>query len=520
MDNYRVLLPEGTILDSGKYRIDQPLASGGFGNTYIATDVRMNVRCVVKEFFMSGINSRIGNDVTVSVPTNLMTFESQKRKFMKEAQRLFRLNSPHIVRVHSLFEENSTAYYVMDYIEGKSLSAIMKERGQAFSEAEVRNILTQIFDALRTIHTDNPPLYHLDIKPGNILMDDNGHVTLIDFGASKQLSSEGNAATTSTAMSYTPGYAPVEQIEQDINNIGAWTDFYALGATLYNLLSANKPPSISSLRRSDAFQYPPGTTGNIKSLIKWMMSLNHDERPRTVDACITALNNPSVITPWHDNDDEKTIIDEIKKDDNIIVEPPQVPSQQHSSSNKALLAIVAVLSIIAIIVVVLLVTNDSKSATQEVPCIEEAIDTTTEPPADATGHTTEQAPVDDLDDETRTQIGNIMVRWDNLHNRDDEIELRFLYAENAKLYGQVMSRQQIEERKRRAIYDANGYKQESINIRMMRVDDNNIRCYFTKRTWSGKNGSQEYPSYLDFKYIDGEWLIVEESDDITDRNLN
>ena len=320
IQNNQQLLAVGSMLDGGKYRIEKALGSGGFGNTYLATDVRMDVRCVVKEFFMSGINIRYDGDVTVSVPSNKMTFESQKRKFMKEAQRLFQLNNPHIVRVHSFFEEKGTAYYVMDYIKGQSLSARIKEQGHPMQETEVRNILMQMSDALKTIHTQAAPLYHLDIKPGNIMMDEAGHVVLIDFGASKQFGSVGNTATTSTAMSYTPGYAPVEQIEQDITNIGPWTDFYALGATLYNLLTAQRPPSISSLSRPNAFQFPNGISEGMKKLIVWMMSLHAEQRPRTVEACLTALNNTTSGSHWRDNKEEKTIVN------NLIPDTPKPPA--------------------------------------------------------------------------------------------------------------------------------------------------------------------------------------------------
>lgn len=129
-NKYSGMLAIGTML-RGTYRIDRYLASGGFGNTYVATNVNFGEVYAIKEFFLKGVSQRNGDSVTVSVSNsdNLNTFESQKRKFKKEAVRLRKLNNPHIVRVHDLFEENGTIYYVMDYIEGTSLRDVMSQLG-------------------------------------------------------------------------------------------------------------------------------------------------------------------------------------------------------------------------------------------------------------------------------------------------------------------------------------------------------------------------------------------------------
>lgn len=518
IQNDQQLLAIGSMLDGGKYRIEKALGSGGFGNTYLATDVRMDVRCVVKEFFMSGINIRYDGNVTVSVPSNKMTFESQKRKFMKEAQRLFQINNPHIVRVHSFFEEKGTAYYVMDYIEGESLSARIKKQGHPMPEAEVRNVLMQMLDALKTIHTQSAPLYHLDIKPGNIMMDEAGHVVLIDFGASKQFGSVGNTATTSTAMSYTPGYAPVEQIEQDITNIGPWTDFYALGATLYNLLTAQRPPSISSLSRPNAFQFPNGISEGMKKLIVWMMSLHAEQRPRTVEACLHALNSITLNQSWRDNEDEKTIVDQpVPENPQPHTQPQPMPVQQPpQSTNKILMGIIAALVVVVPIVGVVVLTANGNSGsnddatTVETPVGDETVATSTADAAD---------PALSISSSLEDEIRALIFKWDDLNKWGRAYELRSMYAERAKLYGQVLTRKQIEDLKNKAQYNTDGYSQQSNSITMVRIREDLIRCDFTKRTWSSKDGDNEYPSYLYFQRIDGEWLIVEESDKITDANL-
>ena len=223
-------LQPNTTLQGGKYRIERVLGRGGFGITYLARNTVFDVNVAIKEFFMKDENGRDGNTVTMPNLTKSELFNGQKEKFKKEAKRMFAIKNEHIIGVHDLFEENGTAYYVMDYIDGESLSARMKRTGKPMAENEVNNILPQILDALKVIHDNG--IWHLDLKPANIMIDKAGNVKLIDFGASKQLNAQKGGATTSTAISYTNGYAPREQMEQNYDKFGPWTDIYALGATL------------------------------------------------------------------------------------------------------------------------------------------------------------------------------------------------------------------------------------------------------------------------------------------------
>jgi serine/threonine-protein kinase len=201
-------LQPNTTLQGGKYRIERVLGQGGFGNTYSGYNTVFDERVAIKEFFMQGINDRDGNtgSISVSLERNLQQFEEQREKFKKEALRIRKLSNPHIIKVHDLFEENGTVYYVMDFVDGENLAERLKRTGAPLNETEVQNILPQLLDALKTVH--DAGIWHLDLKPANILIDKTGNVKLIDFGASKQFNAQKGGATTSTAISYTNGYAP------------------------------------------------------------------------------------------------------------------------------------------------------------------------------------------------------------------------------------------------------------------------------------------------------------------------
>lgn len=295
-------LQTDALLQGGKYRIERVLGEGGFGNTYVAINTEFDERVAIKEFFMKDVTERdeVTSTVTVSNVTNYSSFVEQKEKFKVEARRLRKLRNPHIVRVHDLFEENGTVYYVMDYINGKSLSEWMRQSGKPFTEHDVRKMLPQILEGLKVIHDANQ--WHLDIKPANIMMDEAGQIKIIDFGASKQLNVKSGGATTSTPVSYTNGYAPREQMEQNYDKFGPWTDIYALGATLYNLLSNKRPPLPSDIDDDDSedkqisLPFPEGVSEEMQCLVRCMMQTNRMNRPQRIEdvLALTGLR-PKVI---------------------------------------------------------------------------------------------------------------------------------------------------------------------------------------------------------------------------------
>lgn len=287
-------LQPNTTLQGGKYRIDRVLGQGGFGITYLAEEVSTHKRVAVKELFIANqgqaINGRNGNIVTVTNVSNQVVFDKHREKFKKEASRLAMLRHKNLVRVYEWFEENGTVYYVMDFIEGESLRDKLNREG-ALPESLVMNYLQQLLSALQVVHEKN--IWHLDIKPENIMVNHNNHIYLIDFGASKHLEQSNGTLTTSSMLAYTPGYFPPEQSAVTMKNIGAWTDIYALGATLYNLLTRRNPPTFDVIisEGRNAFSFPYSISSKTQDLIVRMMKVNRNERPQSVQNIIQVFDN-------------------------------------------------------------------------------------------------------------------------------------------------------------------------------------------------------------------------------------
>ena len=236
-------LSAGTTLQNGKYRIISTLGQGGFGITYLAENTMLEGKVAIKEFFYKEYCDRDADTRHVTVPTsgNRDVVDRFKQKFVKEARTIFKLPHPNIVRILDVFEENGTAYYVMDYIEGESLSEMVARRGY-IPEAEALAYICDVAQALTYIHSKK--VNHLDVKPGNMIRRrSDGKVLLIDFGVAKQYDAASLKGTTTTPVCISAGYSPAEQYRKNgVQSFSPQSDVYALAATLYKLLTGVTPP--------------------------------------------------------------------------------------------------------------------------------------------------------------------------------------------------------------------------------------------------------------------------------------
>ena len=235
------------------YVLERVLGQGGFGITYLARDTNLDQRVAIKEYLPVDVATR-RPDGTVRA----RTLEQDERyrggleRFIREARTLARFDHPNIVRVHSVFEYNGTAYMVMRFEEGETLAAML-ERRHVLSESELLRVLMPIVEGLELVHKAG--FIHRDIKPDNILIRPDGSSVLLDFGSARQASGQSRTVTILVA----PGYAPFEQYYSGVESLGPWTDIYGLGATCYRAI-AGRPPL-------DAIARSKGILGSTKEIL-------------------------------------------------------------------------------------------------------------------------------------------------------------------------------------------------------------------------------------------------------------
>ena len=282
-------LSAGSLLKHGEYKITGMLGQGGFGITYEAEQVSLGRKVAVKEFFMKDLCNRDESTSHVSVPSvgSKELVERFRQKFIREARTIAALDHNHIVRIYDVFEENGTAYYVMEYLSGGSLDRKIRECG-ALSEEKAVGYIRQIADALHYLHSRS--ILHFDVKPSNVLLNENGIAKLIDFGISKHYDESGSQ-TSSTPVGISKGFAPLEQYQQggDIKTFTPATDIYALGATLYALVAGSNPPE-ASVVNEDGVPSIKGVSDSVKSAIESAMQPKRKDRPQSVREFLNLLD--------------------------------------------------------------------------------------------------------------------------------------------------------------------------------------------------------------------------------------
>lgn len=241
----------GTMLHE-QYIVGKVLGFGGFGTTYIGFDTHLEKRVAIKEYFPSEFATRMPNETNVRVFAGEKQAQFQKgmQKSLEEAQRLAKFTQTQgITQIYDFFEENNTAYIVMELLEGETLKARLKRVGK-MSVEEALPIVLAVLDALKAAHAKN--VIHRDISPENIYLLNTGEVKLIDFGAARQVTTTHSKSLT---VLLKQGYAPVEQYQSD-GDQGPWTDVYALAATFYRMITGSKPPESPDRRVEDTLKEP------------------------------------------------------------------------------------------------------------------------------------------------------------------------------------------------------------------------------------------------------------------------
>ncbi|HIX22540.1 MAG TPA: protein kinase [Candidatus Parabacteroides faecavium] len=294
-------LPNGYLLQKGKYKLKQVIGQGGFGITYKGiwhTEVkgslgamRTEVPVCIKEYFFKDYCVRDAYSFRVKVhsDTGKLLFDKFKEKLIKEAKILSEVHHPYIVNVLEVFEENNTAYIAMEYIAGNSLKDKLAKEGM-LPEAEVLRYIHQIGEALQFVHQKN--ILHLDIKPSNILIDKDNNARLIDFGVSKRYD-VGEQETSTTMLTLSKGFASIEQYDNEgIQSFSPCPDIYSLGATMYNLLTG-KIPTESILRATRPLAKPrelnPAISEQTEQVILKAMEIIPANRYQSVEEMMNAL---------------------------------------------------------------------------------------------------------------------------------------------------------------------------------------------------------------------------------------
>ncbi len=309
-------LQPGTGLNGGKYTIEKKIGEGGFGITYKAVQNGLERAVCIKEYFPAGHCIRDTYARTIHHQgMDEQKFEKYRQAFVREARTLASLHHPNIVEVIDVFDENNTSYMVMPFIEGRSLQSIVEKNGP-LTYPEAVNYMAQIADAVGYIHERH--ILHRDIKPDNVMVTADYRAILIDFGSAREFENDKTQAQTSML---THGYAPTEQYTTTSRK-GSYTDIYAIGATLYFILTG-KVPMEAAARITEHMPEPrelnPDIPEEANRTIMKAMQLKSQDRHQTVQEFMDDLRN---IHPS----------EKVEQPENL--EPPADPAQPAPSAPK------------------------------------------------------------------------------------------------------------------------------------------------------------------------------------------
>ena len=272
-------LPENSILES--YRVIKPIASGGFSIVYLAND-EQGAPVAIKEYLPSSLALRSAGQIEPQIsPDNMHVFRYGMKCFFEEGRALARIAHPNVVRVVNFFRANETVYMVMQYERGRTLQEHIIQRKGEIKENFIRHIFTQLMNGLREVHTNK--LLHLDIKPANIYVRNDGIPLMLDFGAARQTLTED--APRLNPM-YTPGFAAPEQYKNR-ELLGPWSDIYSVGASMFACLAGVAPQAADQRIEKDKMQptsklFKGKYSREMLEIIDWCLELNHLNRPQSV----------------------------------------------------------------------------------------------------------------------------------------------------------------------------------------------------------------------------------------------
>lgn len=313
-------LQPGTVIHGthNDYRIERVLGQGSFGITYVA-NVRLKGRLgaiesaamvAIKEFFLRDVSSR--NGLRVFSVSDSTLCSDYRRDFLREAQNLSRLDNEHIVKVLETIEENDTVYYVMEYLSGGNLDQHILSHGK-LSCREALDIALQIGEALKCMHAQH--MLHLDLKPLNVMRGEDGHIVLIDFGLSKCFGADGQPESSTRIGQGTTGYAPIEQHSfKKADGFMPTLDIYALGATLFKMLTGSVPPEASVVLNEglpvdelSSAGVPPAVIALVERAMQPLRRMRHqtvgefvDEAQRLLASAPSSVGGPAASKPFAD----------------------------------------------------------------------------------------------------------------------------------------------------------------------------------------------------------------------------